>query len=76
MAEAKKKMKVFKGKSTELYCGHCALSDIESAWILLQKVKRIPRTQQPRKFTDGKSTEDYKRVYECPKCGGVILRSS
>lgn len=62
-------MKVFRGKSTEFYCGHC------EEWVFLQKVRRIPRQLMPRRFTDDKTTKDFKRVYECPKCGGVVLRS-
>jgi hypothetical protein len=64
-------MKLFKGKSTELYCGHCA------RWILLQKVVRVAfpkRPWDPWKFTDGKIGSDFERIYECPLCGGIILR--
>jgi ribosomal protein L44E len=62
-------MKVFRGKSTEFYCGHC------NRWISLQTVRKIPRQVRPAVFTDGKTTKDFKRVYECPKCGGIVLRS-
>lgn len=62
-------MKIFKGKSTEFYCGHC------KTWISLQKLLRVQKHLQPRTFTDGKSTKDFKRIYECPKCSGIVLRS-
>ena len=61
-------MKVFRGRETEFLCQHC------DKWIPLQSVRLCPKFALPAVLTDGKGIQLFRRIYECPLCGGIILR--
>jgi predicted RNA-binding Zn-ribbon protein involved in translation (DUF1610 family) len=61
-------MKMFKGKLTDFMCPGCG------RWIHLQSVRLVRKVALPARFSDGKDVVEFKRTYECPKCGGFVLR--
>ena len=61
-------MKLFKGALTEFQCPHC------KRWVRLQKVRLCHKFALPAVLTNGKGVQLFRRIYECPFCGGIVLR--
>ena len=56
-------------KKLQMQCPYC------HTWFPLQRLRLVPKKEQPEQFSDGEDADNYSRIYKCPRCDVAIARS-